>query len=38
MTEAVESGQVYKLPVDKWNADYFPKKVEDDVPDSVKIN
>lgn len=24
ITEAVEEGQNFKLPVDKWNSDYFP--------------
>jgi hypothetical protein len=32
ITEAVEGRQSYKLPVDKWTADYFPGKIKSDEP------
>lgn len=36
ITEAVESNQNYKLPVDKWSADYFPGEVGEDQPDAAQ--
>jgi hypothetical protein len=36
ITEAVESKQYYKLPVDKWDADYFPGKIKPEDPDCLE--
>ena len=35
ITEAVEQGQSYKYPVDKWDASYFPGSVAEDDPNSA---
>ena len=36
ITEAVEGRQNYKLPVDKWSADYFPGEVNQEDPDAAQ--
>ena len=33
ITEAVEGEQAYKLPVDKWDGDYFPGSIDEESPD-----
>lgn len=35
ITEAVEGNQNYKLPVDKWSADYFPGDIDQEQPNAA---